>query len=91
MTIDRTEGMTKLILDPATERVLGVGIVGAGAGELIAEGTLAIEMAALAKDAAESRVAAGIHYRSDITAGAELGRAVAGNVIERARVDEVSQ
>ncbi len=52
MTIDRTEGMTKLILDPASERVLGVGIVGAGAGELIAEGTLAIEMAALAKDVA---------------------------------------
>ncbi len=52
MTIDRTEGMTKLILDPSSERVLGVGIVGAGAGELIAEGTLAIEMAALAKDVA---------------------------------------
>ncbi len=52
MTLDRTEGLTKLILDPQTERVLGVGIVGAGAGELIAEGTLAIEMAALAKDLA---------------------------------------
>ena len=52
MTLDRTEGLTKLILDPATERVLGVGIVGTGAGELIAEGTLAIEMAALAKDVA---------------------------------------
>src|SRR5579871_3876182 len=52
LTVDRTEGMTKLILDPANERVLGVGIVGAGAGELIAEGTLAIEMAALAKDIA---------------------------------------
>jgi dihydrolipoamide dehydrogenase len=52
LTLDRTEGMTKLILDPATERVLGVGIVGVGAGELIAEGTLAIEMAALAKDIA---------------------------------------
>ena len=52
MTLDRPEGMTKLILDPATERVLGMGIVGAGAGELIAEGTLAIEMAALAKDVA---------------------------------------
>jgi dihydrolipoamide dehydrogenase len=52
VTIDRTEGMTKLVVDPATERVLGVGIVGAGAGELIAEGTLAIEMAALAKDVA---------------------------------------
>src|SRR5579863_8873029 len=52
MTIDRTEGMTKLLIDPQTERVLGVGIVGVGAGELIAEGVLAIEMAALAKDVA---------------------------------------
>jgi dihydrolipoamide dehydrogenase len=52
MTIDRPEGMTKLIVDPQTERVLGVGIVGAGAGELIAEGVLAIEMGALAKDIA---------------------------------------
>ncbi len=52
ITLDRPEGMTKLILDPQTERVLGVGIVGAGAGELIAEGVLAIEMAALAKDVA---------------------------------------
>jgi dihydrolipoamide dehydrogenase len=52
VTIDRPEGMTKLIFDPATERVLGVGIVGAGAGEMIAEGVLAIEMAALAKDIA---------------------------------------
>jgi len=52
MTLDRTEGVTKLILDPTTERVLGVGIVGAGAGELIAEGTLAIEMGAVAKDLA---------------------------------------
>jgi membrane-associated phospholipid phosphatase len=45
------------------------------------------EVAALARDAAESRVAAGIHYRSDIVAGAELGRAVAGKVIEWARAD----
>jgi len=52
ITLDRPEGMTKLILDPQTERVLGVGIVGVGAGELIAEGVLAIEMAALAKDVA---------------------------------------
>jgi dihydrolipoamide dehydrogenase len=44
--------VTKLIVDPHTERVLGVGIVGAGAGELIAEGVLAIEMAALAGDVA---------------------------------------
>lgn len=50
ITLDRPEGLTKLILDPKTERVLGVGIVGTGAGELIAEGVLAIEMAALAGD-----------------------------------------
>jgi dihydrolipoamide dehydrogenase len=50
ITLDRPEGMTKLILDPKTERVLGVGIVGVGAGEMIAEGVLAIEMAALAGD-----------------------------------------
>jgi dihydrolipoamide dehydrogenase len=52
VTLDRPEGMTKLLVDPQTERVLGVGIVGAGAGELIAEGVLAIEMAALASDVA---------------------------------------
>ena len=50
MTLDRTEGMTKLLIDPESERVLGVGIVGVGAGELIAEGVLAVEMAALAGD-----------------------------------------
>ena len=50
MTLDRTEGVTKLIIDPESERVLGVGIVGVGAGELIAEGVLAVEMAALASD-----------------------------------------
>ena len=52
VTLDRTEGTTKLLIDPQTERVLGVGIVGVGAGELIAEGVLAVEMAALAKDVA---------------------------------------
>ncbi|HXA10226.1 MAG TPA: dihydrolipoyl dehydrogenase, partial [Chthoniobacterales bacterium] len=56
VAIDRTDGLTKLLIDPQTERVLGVGIVGAGAGEMIAEGVLAIEMAALAHD-----VAATIH------------------------------
>ena len=50
MTLDRSDGMTKLIIDPKTERVLGVGIVGPGAGELIAEGTLAVEMGANAAD-----------------------------------------
>ena len=52
LTIDRPEGMTKLLIDPHTERVVGVGIVGAGAGELIAEGVLAIEMGSLANDIA---------------------------------------
>ncbi|HEX4424698.1 MAG TPA: dihydrolipoyl dehydrogenase [Terriglobales bacterium] len=52
LTIDRAEGLTKIIFDPKTERVLGVGIVGAGAGELIAEGVLAVEMAATATDLA---------------------------------------
>jgi len=49
-TLGRSEGLTKLLLDPATERVLGVGICGSGAGELIAEGVLAVEMGALARD-----------------------------------------
>jgi dihydrolipoamide dehydrogenase len=53
-SIARTEGITKMIFDPQTDRVLGVGIVGAGAGELIAEGVLAVETAALARDLAES-------------------------------------
>jgi len=52
ITLNRTDGMTKLIVDPETERVLGVGIVGPGAGELIAEGTLAVEMGARASDVA---------------------------------------
>jgi dihydrolipoamide dehydrogenase len=50
VAIDRPDGMTKLVIDPTTERVLGVGIVGSGAGELIAEGVLAVEMAATATD-----------------------------------------
>ena len=52
--LGRTEGMTKLIVDPETDLVLGVGMVGAGAGELIAEGTLAIEMGCTARDLCET-------------------------------------
>jgi len=52
LTFDRSEGLTKLIIDPETERILGVGIVGVGAGELISEGVLAVEMGATAKDLA---------------------------------------
>jgi hypothetical protein len=50
LSFDHPEGLTKLIIDPDTERVLGVGIVGYGAGELISEGAVAIEMGATAKD-----------------------------------------
>ena len=50
LSIDRTDGLTKLVIEPGSERVLGVGIVGPGAGELIAEGTLAIEMGAVVSD-----------------------------------------
>jgi dihydrolipoamide dehydrogenase len=49
-TVDRNDGLTKLIIEPGTERVLGVGIVGVNAGEMIAEGVLAVEMAATASD-----------------------------------------
>lgn len=54
LSFDRTDGLTKLIIDPESERVLGVGVCGAGAGELIAEGVLAVEMGATARDLAES-------------------------------------
>jgi dihydrolipoamide dehydrogenase len=50
ISIDRVDGLTKMLIDPATERILGVGIVGPGAGELIAEAVLAIEMGATASD-----------------------------------------
>jgi len=53
-TLDRNDGLTKLIVEPETERVLGMGVVGPGAGELIAEGVLAVEMAATVKDVALS-------------------------------------
>ncbi len=53
-TFGRSNGLTKLLFDPETDRVLGMGIVGHGAGELIAEGTLAIEMAAVARDLADT-------------------------------------
>ena len=54
LTLDRPDGLTKLIIEPETERILGVGIVGVGAGELIGEGVLAVEMGATARDIADS-------------------------------------
>jgi dihydrolipoyl dehydrogenase len=50
IAIDRVDGMTKLVIDPETERILGVGLAGSGAGELIAEGVVAIEMGMTASD-----------------------------------------
>jgi len=52
ITLERTDGATKLLIDPQTEKILGVGICGAGAGELISEGLLAVEMGLKARDLA---------------------------------------
>ena len=52
LTLDRPEGLTKLVIEPVSDAILGVGIVGAGAGELIAEGVVAIEMGATVSDLA---------------------------------------
>ena len=46
----KSDGLTKLLIDPTTQRLIGAGIVGSGAGELIAEATLAMEMGANATD-----------------------------------------
>jgi dihydrolipoamide dehydrogenase len=54
LTLDRPDGLTKLIIEPESERILGVGIAGVGAGELISEGVLAVEMGATARDIADS-------------------------------------
>ena len=54
VSLGRTEGLTKFVIDPDSQRILGVGIVGTGAGELIAEGVLAIEMGCTARDVGES-------------------------------------
>ncbi len=50
----RTDGMTRWVIDPSSDRVLGCGIVGAGAGELIAEAVVAIEMGCTVRDVADS-------------------------------------
>ena len=74
-TLGRQEGLTKLIAEPETDRLLGVGIVGANAGELIAEGVVAIEMAATARDLALS-----IHPHPTLTETlAEAGESMYGS------------
>ena len=52
--VGHTDGLTKWIIDPANDRLLGCGIVGAGAGDLISEAVLAIEMGATARDLVET-------------------------------------
>ena len=54
LTLGRDDGMTKLLVDPETDRILGVAVAGPGAGELIAEGVVAIEMAATSEDLRKS-------------------------------------
>jgi dihydrolipoamide dehydrogenase len=54
LTIGRDDGLTKLIIDPESDRVLGIALAGPGAGELIAEGVLALEMAAVSEDLRKS-------------------------------------
>jgi dihydrolipoamide dehydrogenase len=54
VALGRTDGLTKVLVDPDSERLLGVGIVGPGAGELIAEAVLAIEMGCEVTDITES-------------------------------------
>jgi dihydrolipoamide dehydrogenase len=63
-TLGRSDGMTKLVVDPESGRVLGAGVVGPGAAELIAEATLAVETAALAED-----LAATIHVHPTLAEG----------------------
>ncbi|MCH2113492.1 MAG: dihydrolipoyl dehydrogenase [Pirellulales bacterium] len=54
IAMGKTDGLTKWLIDPASDRVLGCGIVGSGAGELIAEAVVAIEMGCTAIDLTES-------------------------------------
>lgn len=54
VALGRTDGLTKFLIDPVTERLVGIGIVGSGAGELLAEGVLAIEMGCTPRDVADS-------------------------------------
>ena len=51
-TLGRTDGLSKVLVDPKNDMILGIGVAGPGAGELISEGVAAIEMGATAKDLA---------------------------------------
>lgn len=85
VALQLTNGLTKLLVDPESKRVLGVGIVGGGAGEMIAEGVLAIEMGAVARDVMES-----IHphptLSETVMEGAELAYGHATHAMGRKKV-----
>lgn len=87
LSFDRTEGMTKLIIDPQTERILGVGIVGVGAGDLISEAVVAIELGATARDLAES-----VHphptLSETLSEAAEVFYGVATNIYSRRKAKQ---
>jgi dihydrolipoamide dehydrogenase len=84
LTLGRTDGLTKLLVDPDSERILGVGIVGSGAGEMIAEGVLAIEMGANVTD-----VGLSIHPHPTLSEtfmeAAEIFHGVAAHVYRKRR------
>jgi dihydrolipoamide dehydrogenase len=54
LTLGRDDGMTKLVVDSETDRLLGIAVAGPGAGELIAEGVVAMELAAVSEDLRKS-------------------------------------
>jgi dihydrolipoamide dehydrogenase len=84
LTLDRPEGVTKLVVDRSTERIVGVGICGPNAGELIAEGVLAVEMGAVAEDL-ERTVHAHPTLAETIMESAEAIRGQATHVYRRKR------
>ena len=84
LTLDRGDGVTKLVVEPRTERILGVGICGSGAGEMIAEGVLAVEMAAVAEDL-ERTIHAHPTLSETIMEAAEAVRGQATHVYRRKR------
>ena len=84
LTLGRGDGVTKLVVEPGTERILGVGVCGPGAGELIAEGVLAVEMAAVAEDL-ESSIHPHPTLSETIMEAAEAVRGQATHVYRRKR------
>ena len=86
LTLDRSDGVTKLVLHPQSGRVLGVGIVGPGAGELISEAVLAIEMGATAEDLETHDSPASHPVRDTHGSGRGVLRAIDARLSPEARV-----